>query len=152
MYQQVNQLFSFYQKTANGLTSLHSAVVLAARVYIAQVFFSAGLTKIQDWETTLFLFEEEYHVPFISFELAAYLGTIGELVFPILLFVGLLTRFSALALSVVNVVAVISLAEIAPAALYLHVLWGLLLAQIAIYGSGFLSLDRLFKHKFQQSA
>jgi len=152
MYQQVNQLFSFYQKTVNGLTSLHSAVVLAARVYVAQVFFSAGLTKIQDWETTLFLFEEEYHVPFISFELAAYLGTIGELVFPILLFVGLLTRFSALALSVVNVVAVISLAEIAPAALYLHVLWGLLLAQIAIYGSGFLSLDRLFKHKFQQSA
>jgi putative oxidoreductase len=149
MYQQVNQFYALYQKGAAGLTRLHSAVALAARLYIAQVFFSAGLTKIQDWDTTLFLFEEEYHVPFLSFELAAYLATIGELVLPLLLFVGLLSRFSALGLSVVNVVAVISLIEIAPAALYLHVVWGLLLAQVAIYGGGFLALDRPLEKYFR---
>lgn len=149
MYQQVNQFYRLYQKGAAGLTRLHSVVALLARVYIAQIFFSAGLTKIQDWDTTLFLFEEEYHVPFLSFELAAYLATIGELVLPVLLFSGLLSRFSALGLSVVNVVAVISLIEVAPAALYLHVVWGVLLAQIAIYGGGFLSLDRLLQRYFQ---
>lgn len=144
MYQQVSQFLEVYQRVSQSMTRLHSAVVLAARVYIAQVFFSAGMTKIQDWDTTLFLFEEEYQVPFLSPEIAAYLGTIGELVLPVLLFCGLLTRFSALGLFVVNWVAVISLLEIPPAALYLHIVWGLLLAQVAIYGGGFLSLDRLF--------
>lgn len=148
MYQQANGIFMLYQKAGLGLSKLHSAVVLAARVYIAQVFFSAGLTKVRDWETTLFLFEEEYQVPFLNFELAAYLGTIGELVLPVLLILGLLTRFSALGLSVVNIVAVVSLADIAPAALYLHVVWGLLLAQVAIYGSGFLSVDRFLERRF----
>lgn len=151
MYQQVNQFYVLYQKAASGLSRLHSAAALAARIYIAQVFFSAGLTKIQDWDTTLFLFEEEYQVPFLSFELAAYLGTIGELVLPVLLFSGLLTRFSALGLSVVNIVAVVSLIEIAPAALYLHVVWGLLLAQTVIYGGGLFSLDRLVKYRFSNA-
>ena len=147
MYQQVSQFFDLYQRASHSMTRLHSLVVLAARVYIAQVFFSAGMTKIQDWDTTLFLFEEEYQVPFLSPEIAAYLGTFGELILPVLLFSGLLTRLSALGLFIVNWIAVISLLDIPPAALYLHVVWGLLLAQIAIYGGGFLSLDRLFARK-----
>jgi putative oxidoreductase len=89
------------------------------------------------------LFEEEYHVPLLHFELAAYLGTFAELVFPVLLVLGLFTRFSALALFVVNVVAVISLVEIAPAAYYLHVIWGLLIAYIIIHGRGVFALDAL---------
>ncbi|MCB1998902.1 MAG: hypothetical protein KDG57_24000, partial [Rhodoferax sp.] len=39
---------------------------LAARLYLAQVFFLAGLTKLGDWETTLLLFENEYQVPLLS--------------------------------------------------------------------------------------
>lgn len=152
MYQQMSYYYLRFQKLAEGLGNLHSIAALGARLYIAQVFFSAGLTKIRDWETTLFLFEEEYQVPFISFELAAYLGTIGELVLPVLLFTGLLSRFSALGLSVVNLVAVVSLVDIAPAALYLHVVWGLLLAQVLIYGSGALSLDRIMEKTFQRPA
>ncbi len=144
----VNQLYQHYTTASTLLEKLHSLVSLSARLYIAQVFFLAGLTKIKDWDTTLFLFEEEYQVPFLSYELAAYLGTFGELVFPILLAIGLATRFSAIALSVVNIVAVISLEEIAPAALYLHVVWGILLVQVVIYGSGFLSADRWLKTKW----
>ncbi|MAZ87565.1 MAG: hypothetical protein CL693_07960 [Cellvibrionaceae bacterium] len=144
----VNQLYQRYSTASTLLEKLHSLVSISARLYIAQVFFLAGLTKIKDWDTTLFLFEEEYQVPFLSYELAAYLGTFGELVFPILLAIGLATRFSAIALSVVNIVAVISLEEIAPAALYLHVVWGILLAQVVIYGSGFLSADRWLKAKW----
>ncbi len=132
-----------YQHLSHALSKLHSAAALAIRIYIAKVFFYAGLTKLQDWDTTLFLFEEEYQVPLINFEVAAYLATFGELFFPLLLIFGLFSRISALALSVVNVVAVISLVDIAPAALYLHMLWGVLLAQVAIYGGGSLSLGHL---------
>lgn len=128
---------------SNQFKKLHSVGTLIARIYIAQVFFMAGLTKVASWETTLFLFEEEYQVPLLAPELAAVLGTFGELCFPILLFLGLATRFSALGLFVVNIVAVISLESIAPAALYLHVIWGILLLQLTIYGGGMFTLDTL---------
>ena len=145
MYKESTNIYMLFHKVSEGLSTLHSSAVLLARVYIAQVFFSAGLTKIRDWETTLFLFEEEYQVPFLNFELAAYLGTLGELILPIFLFLGFLTRFSAIGLFVVNWVAVVSLVEIAPAALYLHIIWGLLLTQAIIYGGGLFSIDRLFE-------
>ena len=88
-----------------------------------------------------------YTFPFIPFELAAYLGTAGEIILPLILVLGLASRFGALGLSIVNVVAVISLVEIAPAALYAHVIWGLLLIQVVLFGGGKLSVDYLFKNK-----
>jgi putative oxidoreductase len=90
----------------------------------------------------LALFTDEYKVPFLPPALAAVMGTGGELVLPVLLLLGLGGRFAALGLSVVNVVAVLSLEEIAPAAFSQHVLWGSLLAGLAIYGSGSFALDR----------
>ena len=53
----------------------------------------------------------------------------------------MLGRLGALGLSIVNVVAVISLGEIAPAALQLHILWGALLAGVVVYGPGRWSVD-----------
>ena len=114
----------------------------AARLYLAWVFFNSGLTKIKDWDTTLFLFEYEYNVPLLPVELAAYLATVGEIVLPVLLVAGLASRFAAAGLFVINIVAVISLQDIAPAALYLHYIWGILLLQVFIWGSGLLSFDR----------
>ena len=114
---------------------------LLARLYVAQVFFMSGLTKIRDWETTVSLFTDEYKVPYLSPELAALLGTAGELVLPVLLVLGLTGRFAALGLFVVNAIAVISLSEIAPAALQQHITWGVLLALLAIYGCGKWALD-----------
>lgn len=114
---------------------------LLARLYVAQVFFMSGLTKIRDWEITVSLFTDEYKVPYLSPELAAMLGTAGELVLPVLLVLGLLGRFAALGLFVVNAIAVISLSEIAPAALQQHITWGVLLALLAIYGCGKWALD-----------
>jgi putative oxidoreductase len=127
---------------------LQPLAALLARLYVAQVFFLAGLTKLRDWETTLFLFTDEYKVPLLPPAVAAVLGTGGELVLPVLLALGLCGRLGALGLSVVNVVAVVSLSEIAPAALQQHILWGALLAGVAIYGPGPWSLDRfLFDEK-----
>ena len=124
------------------LDTLQPAAALLARLYIAQVFFLSGLTKLRDWDTTVALFTDEYHVPLLPPAAAALMGTAGELVLPVLLVLGLAGRFSALVLFVVNAVAVISLSEIAPAALQQHVFWGTLLAGLAIYGAGPWSLDR----------
>jgi putative oxidoreductase len=125
-----------------GLDSLRPAAALAARLYVGQAFFLSGLTKIRDWDTTLALFADEYKVPLLPTGLAAVMGTAGELVLPVLLVLGLGGRFAALGLSVVNAVAVVSLSEIAPAALQQHVFWGSLLAGLAIFGPGAWSLER----------
>lgn len=141
LLQRSHALWSVVTQTLNAAQPL---AALAARVYIAQVFFLSGLTKIRDWETTLLLFTEEYKVPLLSPQLAAISGTAGELVLPVLLLIGLAGRFSALGLSVVNVVAVLSLADIAPAALQQHITWGVLLAALAVYGVGKWSVDCLW--------
>jgi len=128
------------------LTSLLEPVaLLAARCYVAWAFFSSGLTKLRDWDSTLLLFEYEYQVPVLPFELAAYLGTAGEIILPILLIIGLASRFSALGLFVVNIVAVISLEDIAAVAYAEHVLWGVLLAFVVVFNGGKLALDNLIK-------
>ncbi len=127
------------------LDALQPVAALAARVYVAQVFFLSGLTKLRDWGTTVALFTDEYKVPLLSPTVAAVLGTAGELVLPVLLVLGLAGRFSAIGLFVVNAVAVIALTEIAPAALQQHILWGALLAALAIYGMGPWSVDRWLK-------
>ena len=123
------------------LDSARPLAALLARVYLAQVFFLSGLTKVRDWDTTLLLFTEEYKVPLLSPGVAAVMGTAGELVLPVLLLLGLAGRFAALGLSVVNVMAVLSLSEIAPAALQQHITWGVLLAALSLYGVGKWSVD-----------
>lgn len=132
----------FWSLLTSALDALQPLAALLARLYVAQVFFLSGLTKLRDWGVTVALFTDEYKVPLLSPPVAAALGTLGELALPVLLVLGLAGRFSALGLFVVNVVAVISLSEIAPAAMQQHVFWGALLAGLAIYGLGPWSLDR----------
>jgi putative oxidoreductase len=123
------------------LTHLQAPATLAARIFVGMAFFRSGLTKIADWDSTLALFADEYHVPFLPTHVAAVAGTFGELCFPVLLIMGLLGRFSALSLSVINVVAVLSLSEIAPAALQQHQFWGALLVGVILWGPGKWSVD-----------
>jgi putative oxidoreductase len=115
---------------------------LAARLYVAQAFFASGLTKLRDWDTTLALFADEYAVPLLPPDVAAVLGTAGELLLPVLLALGLAGRFAAAGLFVINAVAVVSLMEVAPAALQQHVFWGSLLIGLVLWGPGRWSLDR----------
>lgn len=136
------------RRTVGWLDSLQPLALLAARLYVAQVFWLSGLTKIRDWDTTLALFENEYQVPLLSPTVAAWMGTGGELALPVLLALGLAGRFAAAGLSVVNVVAVLSLAEIAPAALQQHQFWGSLLLGLLLWGPGKLSLDWVIARRF----
>lgn len=145
------RIFGFWNNMTAALDALQPLAALAARIYIAYVFFLSGLTKIRDWETTVALFTDEYKVPFLSPQVAAVMGTGGELVLPVLLVLGLGGRFAALGLSVVNIVAVISLSEIAPAALQQHITWGVLLAGLALFGCGKYALDYLLMPKPMKS-
>ena len=123
------------------LDALRAPACLLARLYVAQVFFLSGLTKLRDWDTTLALFMDEYHVPLLPPAVAAWMGTCGEVGLPVLLVLGLGGRFAALGLSVVNVVAVMSLSDIAPAALQQHISWGIVLAALSLFGPGSWAVD-----------
>jgi putative oxidoreductase len=136
------RLWTLGEKAITALEALQPAAQLLARLYVGSVFFRAGLTKLHDWDTTLALFMDEYHVPLLDPTLAAYLGTAAELALPVLLVLGLAGRLAAAGMSVLNVVAVLSLAEIADAALQGHVFWGSLLAALLLWGPGRWSLDR----------
>ena len=120
---------------------LQSLFLLLLRLWLAKVFFMSGLTKIQSWDTTLMLFEYEYSVPFISSVLAAWLATVAELIIPVFLVLGLLTRLNLLALFILNIVAVISYPDISFAGEKDHMIWGLMMMVLFFYGAGKLALD-----------
>jgi len=128
------------------LDPMQDAFALVVRLWVGLDFFRSGWLKITSWENTLFLFREEYHVPLLPPNLAAIAGTTGELVFPILIWLGLFGRLSALGMSAVNVMAVLAyahvlLAEGFEAALAQHILWGFALVVLALYGPGRISVD-----------
>ena len=128
--------------------ALAPAVDLAVRLLVASVFFKSGLTKIANWDSTVSLFTNEYAVPLLSPELAALLGTGVELIFPVLLVLGLGARMSALVLFAFNIIAVISYPDLGEVGLHDHQTWGLLLLIILLHGPGKLSLDHLISRRF----
>lgn len=136
-----------------GLDALQSVFALAARVYVSWQFLKSGWLKLSSWDVTLSLFRDEYHVPLLPPALAAVMGTAGELIFPILLILGLAGRLSALGLFAVNAMAVVSYAHVLysegfEAALGQHYLWGFILLMLAIYGSGALSADHALEKRY----
>jgi putative oxidoreductase len=124
---------------------LQPLLLLVARLYVALVFFRAGWLKIADWSNTLALFRDTYKVPLLPPELAAYVGTFGELFFPVLLVFGLAGRLGAAGLFAVNVMAVASYLDLfgfeCPAGINSHYYWGSILLALAIFGPGKISLD-----------
>ena len=123
------------------LDKLQPVLALAFRLYVAQVFFTSALTKIRDWSITLTLFENDYHVPLLSPAVAAALGTATELSMPVLLALGLASRFAAGVLFVFNIVAVISYSDLPDIGVKDHILWGTMLLVLTIYGPGKIALD-----------
>lgn len=141
-------LVRLYARATQQIDRLQPLASLALRVYVARVFFLSGLTKIHDWNVTLALFENEYHVPVLSPALAAALGTTAELGLPILLLLGFGSRFAAVALFVFNIVAATSYPDLSDAGLKDHILWGALLLVTLFYGPGKLSLDFLLRRRY----
>jgi putative oxidoreductase len=133
---------------ARLLGNFESLLLLAVRWWVAWDFLKSGWLKITNWQNTLFLFDNEYHVPLLPSNLAAVVGTAGELAFPVLLFAGLTSRLGALGLSAVNIMAVVSYADVLlsegfEGALAQHYLWGFGLIVVMVFGPGKVSLDQL---------
>lgn len=121
---------------------------LILRCWAAYAFWVSGLTKIQNWDSTLYLFQDEYSVPFLSPEIAAYMGTSVEVGFPVLLAFGFLGRFAALGLFLFNIVTVISYPDVGAAGLEMHKGWGIMLLVSLLHGPGKLSVDYWIKKRF----
>jgi putative oxidoreductase len=119
---------------------------LVNRLWVAGVFWNSGLTKIQSWSSTLYLFEYEYQVPVLPPELAAYLGTAAELSLPVLLAFGLLGRFGAGALFLFNFVAMTSYPALQDPGIRSHLIWGLMLLIPLFRGPGWISVDGLVRY------
>ncbi|WP_420911160.1 DoxX family protein [Vibrio aestuarianus] len=125
-------------------------LLLFCRLWVAWAFFNSGLVKIASWDSTLYLFELEYQVPILPWELAAYLGTAAELTLPIFVALGLLSRPMALALFIFNIVAVISYPVLWEQGFYDHQLWGLMLLLVVVWGAGPISLDRVLRQQISK--
>jgi putative oxidoreductase len=126
--------------------------LVALRVYIARSFWLSGLTKIENWDNTIFLFESEYQThkkltffghEFLTPEMTAIGGTFAELTFPILLILGLAGRFAAASLLVM--VAVIQFTYTSHND---HLVWALMLFPIIAMGPGKASWDHFIKNSF----
>ncbi len=133
----------------------HSLIALLGRFAIAAVFWKSGQTKIEGFaldlvggefqlgwprlaESTIPLFQDEYRLPLLPPEVAAYAAATAEHVFPVLLLVGLGTRFSALALLVMTATIQVF---VYPSAYPTHAVWATVLLYLLARGPGKVSVD-----------
>jgi putative oxidoreductase len=134
----------FYLQTVRLIerVSYDTLVATPARVYLATVFWLSGRTKVdEDFNlkgTTYYLFMNEFNVPLLPPVWAAYITTYAEHIFPILLVLGLASRFSAGALLVMTIVIQIF---VFPGAWATHLMWASAALFIIFRGPGALALD-----------
>src|SRR5713226_9105082 len=124
-------------------------VALAARIFPAAVFWQSGQTKVAGWHlkpSAVSLFANEYQLPLIDPTIAAYVSAFSEHCFPILLVIGLASRFSALAL--LSMTAVIEI-FVYPSAWPTHGVWATCFLLVIARGPGWLSLDHLIAQKYR---
>jgi putative oxidoreductase len=145
-------LVRFYYKASHLPEYLAPLFDLGLRLFLANVFFKSGLTKIQSWDSTLYLFSDVYQVPLLSPEVAAWLATSAELGLSVLLVLGLFGRFAASGLFILNAVAVISYPDLSEAGRNQHLYWGLLLAVLLVISRGSWSIDAWLEKRLQKSA
>lgn len=129
-----------------------SLIAVMGRVAIAAVFWQSGRTKVDGitvTDQTVYLFEYEYAVPLIPAEWAAHMAAMAEHLFPVLLVLGLASRFSALALLVMTLVIEVF---VYPDAWITHLLWASVLLYILAQGPGRLSLDHWLTRRRRQTS
>ena len=123
----------------------YSLVALAARIFPAAVFWQSGQSKLEGWhlsDNAIYLFREEYKLPLIDPVIAAHLAAFAEHFFPILLVLGLATRFAALALLGMTLVIEIF---VYPDAWPTHGTWAACFMILIARGAGKWSLDHVIK-------
>jgi len=145
----IQTLYNITEKFQNLATPI---ALLLTRLYMANIFFKSGWSKFSNylndnWDTTVFLFQEEHPVPFLSADVAAVVGTGGELIFSILLALGLFGRFGAIGLLFMTAVI-----EFTYMSYPVHQMWALLLLVILTFGSGKFSIDAVIRKAFAKKS
>ena len=125
----------------------YTVIALPLRLAIATVFWNSGQTKLADWNATLFLFSDEYKVPFLPPDIAATLAASIELSTPVFLVLGLATR--PVALLLLGMTAFIEI-FVYPLAWPTHIQWAAMMIVLIARGAGGWSLDRFVKQYFDK--
>ena len=116
----------------------YALLALPLRLAVATIFWNSAMTKLANWESALALFTDEYKVPLLPPELAAYMAVSIELAAPVLLLLGLFTRATAVVL--LGMTAVIEI-FVYPQAWPTHLEWAAMLLVLLCRGAGAWSLD-----------
>ena len=118
----------------------YTLLALPLRIGVATLFWNSAMAKLANWDTAVELFREEYKVPVLPPELAAYMAVSIELTAPVLLLLGLATR--PVALLLLGMTAVIEI-FVYPQAWPTHIQWAAMLLVLLARGAGKWSLDHL---------
>ena len=123
----------------------YALLAIPLRLAVATVFWNSGTTKLANWDTAVALFTDEYHVPLLPPEVAAYMAATIELSAPVLLVLGLLTRpAAAVLLGMTTVIEIF----VYPQAWPTHIQWAAILLILLCRGPGQLSLDHVLWRRF----
>jgi len=123
----------------------YTVLAIPLRLAVATIFWNSAMTKLANWDTAVALFVDEYKVPLLPPELAAYLAVSIELATPVLLVAGLFTRFAALVLlGMTSVIEVF----VYPLAWPTHIQWAAMLLILLCRGPGRVSIDYLLWRRF----
>jgi putative oxidoreductase len=128
----------------------YSLLALAARIFPAAVFWQSGQTKVDGWhlsDNAVDLFRDEYGLPVIDPTAAAYLAAFAEHFFPVLLVLGLASRFAALALLFMTLVIEVF---VYPDAWPTHGVWATCFLVVIARGPGLFSLDHFIARRHQR--
>jgi len=124
----------------------YSVLAVLLRFAVATVFWSSAMTKLANWDTAIALFVDEYKLPLLAPEIAAYITVTIELTTPVLLVLGLATRLVALVLLGMTTVIEVF---VYPLAWPTHIQWAAMLLVLLCRGPGELSLDELIRRRFK---
>ena len=127
----------------------YTVLAIPLRLAVATVFWHSAMAKLANWATAVALFREEYRLPLLPPEVAAYLAVSVELTAPVLLVLGLATR--SVALILLGMITVIQL-FVYPQAWPTHIQWGAMLLVLLARGAGALSVDWLIRRRLNNAS
>ena len=120
---------------------------LGIRLWLAQIFFVSGVLKVTNWHTALDLAATEYPVSWMNPVTAAFAGAAIEVICPVFLALGLLTRYAAVPMLILSLVIQFSYRSFDS-----QIFWACLFGWYAVQGAGPLSLDRVLRRGLAESA
>ena len=144
-----SSLIELSRRVLNWLGAIpYTLLAIPLRLAVATVFWNSAQTHLANWDTTFYLFENDYALPFLPPHLAAYMAVAIEVTTPVLLVLGLLTRPAAAVLLGMTLVIEVF---VYPQAWPTHIQWAAMLLVLLARGPGKLSIDWLVRRAVLKS-